>query len=60
MKKRIMEEFAGLNEACRNNPRVELSSIEDRGGYIQHDKQSNIYCKPKGFPADGFVGKFCR
>lgn len=59
MENRIIERYAELNKVCRQYPKIELLSVEDRGGYVKRVRQSNIYRKPQGYAQDGFVEKFC-
>lgn len=59
MENRIIERYAELNKVCRQHPKIELLSVEDRGGYVKRVKQSNIYQKPQGYAQGGFVEKFC-
>ena len=59
MERRIRDKYAELNKACRQYPAIELSSIEDRGGYVQRDRQPGKFHKPEGYAKDGFVENFC-
>lgn len=58
MERRIIEKYAELNEACKQYPAIQLSSEEDRGGYIVRKNQ--IYDSPeKDYAKDGFIEVFC-
>ena len=59
MERRIIEKYAELNKACKQYPLIELSSVEDRGGYIQHNRKPKVYQKPDGYAKDGFIENFC-
>lgn len=58
MERRIIEEYAELYRACEQYPTIQLSSEEDRGGYIVHEHQ--IYdSSEKDYAHDGFIEVFC-
>lgn len=58
MERRIIEKYAELNKACKQYPAIQLSSEEDRGGYIVHNNQ---ICDPPeyDYAKDGFIEVFC-
>ena len=37
MERRIIEKYAELNKACEQYPIIELSSLEERGGYVKRN-----------------------
>lgn len=58
MERRIIEEYAELNRACKQYPAIQLSSEEDRGGYIVHENQ--LYdLSEQDYAKDGFIEVFC-
>ncbi len=58
MERRIIEKYAELNRACKQYPAIQLSSEEDRGGYIKHNNKA---CNPqeKNYAPGGFIEVFC-
>ncbi len=60
MERRIIEKYAELNKACKQYPPIQLSSIEDRGGYIVRDNQKSTFSpQEKDYAEDGFIAVFC-
>ena len=59
MERRIIEKYAELNKACEQYPIIELSSLEERGGYVNRNTKPKTYQKPENFAKGGFKEKFC-
>lgn len=50
------------NLICKDLPKKQLKSVEDRGGYLTEDNKSTIpekYRKVFVHPPEGFVKLFC-
>ena len=43
MEKRVAEKYAKLHKACNQYPEIVLSSVEERGGYLNHGKAVKVY-----------------
>lgn len=59
MERRIIEKYAELNKACKQYPPIQLSSIEDRGGYVVRDSMHTSSPEEKDYAEDGFIEVFC-
>lgn len=59
MEKRVVEKYAKLHKACKQYPEIVLSSVEERGGYLNHSKVASVYVQPVRRAKDGFIEKFC-
>lgn len=59
MERRIIDKYAELNKACKQYPVIELSSLEERGGYVKRGSKPRTYRKPQVHAKDGFIEKFC-
>lgn len=59
MEKKVVEKYAELSEACNRYPEIVLSSVEERGGYLNHRKNARIYVPPVKRAKNGFIEKFC-
>lgn len=59
MEKKIAEKYAKLYEACNRYPEIVLSSVEERGGYLQHNKNAKLYVQPTRRAKNGFIERFC-
>lgn len=60
MERRIIEKYAELNKACKQYPPIQLSSIEDRGGYVVRENPMHTSSsQEKDYADDGFIEVFC-
>lgn len=60
MERRIIEKYAELNKACKQYPPIQLSSIEDRGGYVVRETPMHTSSfQEKDYAEDGFIEVFC-
>jgi hypothetical protein len=59
MEKRVAEKYAKLHEACNRYPEIVLSTVEERGGYLNHGKAAKVYVEPVRRAENGFIEKFC-
>ncbi len=59
MEKKVAEKYAKLSEACNRYPEIVLSSVEERGGYLNRSKNARVYVQPARRAKNGFIEKFC-
>jgi len=55
----IIEKYSKLNKACSRYPEIVLSGLEERGGYINHNKKAQVHVKATRRAKNGFIEKFC-
>jgi hypothetical protein len=59
MEKEVAEKYGRLREACYCYPKIVLSGIEERGGYLNSSKKVQLFKEPKKHAKNGFIEKFC-
>lgn len=59
MEIRVAEKYAKLCEACNRYPEIVLSSVDDRGGYLDRKNNARVYVEPTKHAKNGFIEKFC-
>lgn len=59
MEKKVSDRYEELYKACQKYPEIILSSVEEKGGCLNHSKNAAVYVPPTPRAENGFIKKFC-